>query len=224
MQKHSSGTFVLATLLPFQSMLYGNKLLTSALTNDQVPLNGLGVILIRLHFLSSAIYPCSRHSLPIVFVSLLRVSINKILWVTLVPPFSAPVFMCVFICKCAGCGCFPCFFQLSCLSHSHFLMVDLQNSNFLPWYVFLVIQGSNGVLDQHHSCHQTVTHRQTKTLLCRANWYRWLEAPRLENSPALYRALFQTFVPPSTQTSRRRDIICQVRCNLRLQIRIETKM
>lgn len=62
-------------------------------------LKGLGVRIIHLHFLQSAIYSCSQHSLPIVSVFLLRASINKILWVTLVPPLSAPVFMCGFTCK-----------------------------------------------------------------------------------------------------------------------------
>ena len=75
------------------------------LTNDQVRLNGLGVRLIHLRFLSSSIYPHSQHSLPVVFVFLLSVSINKILWVTLVPLLSSPVFMCVFTCECARCCC-----------------------------------------------------------------------------------------------------------------------
>lgn len=37
----------------------GQRLVPSTYTNDQVPVNGLGVALIHLHFLPSAIYPCS---------------------------------------------------------------------------------------------------------------------------------------------------------------------
>lgn len=193
-----------------------------------MPLNGLGVRLIHLHFLPSAIYPCSQHSPPVVFVFLLRVSINKILWVTLVPLLSAPVFMCVFTCKCAHCGCWCEYFclWLHCVSL-------LSSAHRDPMGEYLCFSWDRVVTVV---CVSVTFVTDNKLLINKDGFVQWVEA-----RPWLHRVRRQSHISDldaslsseifviypfseCTQMSRRKDVICQDRCNLRLQIRIGPKM
>ncbi len=147
------------------------RLLTCTFTNDQVPLKGLDVRLIHLHFLPSAIYPCSQHSLPVVFVFLLRASINKILRVTLVP-LSAPVFTCVFTCECAYCGCLC---EYLCLCSACLLAVICSprpyggGIAFFCWHLFLGCLSCNSVVCYRHIYHRQQWPTDKQRQLC-ADW------------------------------------------------------
>lgn len=120
-----------------------------------MPLSGLGVILIHLHFLQSAIYPCSQHRQPVVFVFLLRVSINKILWLTLVP-LSPCVYARIYMSMCRLWLFVGLFLFVLCVSPRCHLLTKLPTGriSLFSWCLFLVRLSCKRVVRLHRVCHR----------------------------------------------------------------------